>query len=205
MTTTLEMIKNLIAETGAGVMESRQALEEAGQNYENALSVLRQKVAARAKAKAEHATEEGFIELYSHGNGRLGVMVEINTETDFAAESEVVKKFAHEIALQIASLDPLYVSDADIPSEILAEEANKAETSARRAGKPDPLIQKIVAGVLEKFKNTHVLLRQPYIRDESINIAQLKDQAAGKIRENINIRRFLRWEIIPESDADSGA
>jgi elongation factor Ts len=199
MSTTLEMIKNLIAETGAGVMESRHELEEAGQNYERALVALREKVAARVKAKAEHATEEGFIELYSHGNGRLGVMVEINTETDFAADSEVVKEFAHEIALQVASLDPQYVSDADIPPMILEEEAHKAEASARSAGKPDDLILKIVTGVIEKYKNTHVLLRQHYIRDESITIAQLKDQTAGKIRENLNIRRFLRWEIIPRT------
>lgn len=200
MSTTLEMIKNLIAETGAGVMESRQALEEASQNYETALAALREKVAARAKAKAEHATEEGFIELYSHGNGRLGVMVEINTETDFAAQSETVKKFAHEIALQVASLNPLYMSEADIPSAVLEEEARKAEASARAAGKTDAVTEKIVIGMLEKFKNTHVLLRQAYIRDELITIAQLKDQTAGKIRENLNIRRFQRWEIIPASD-----
>jgi elongation factor Ts len=194
MSTTLEKIKTLIKETGAGVMESRQALEEAHQNYDEALAALREKVAARVKAKAGNDTQEGFIEHYSHCHGRIGVMVEVNTETDFAAESEIVKNFAHEVAMQIASSEPLYVSDEDIPGDVLQELTAKAQESARSAGKPEAVIAKIVEGSLEKYKNNSVLLRQPYIRDESLTIAQLREQAAGRLRENINIRRFVRWE-----------
>jgi elongation factor Ts len=127
-------------------------------------------------------------------------MVEINTETEFASRSEAFRQFAHEIALQIAAASPLYVRDEDIPKHVLDEQALEADEKARRAGKSERIIEQIVDGVLQKYKNQHVLLRQAYIRDENISVAQLISQAISRIGENIVIRRFIRWEICPEQE-----
>lgn len=203
MNPTIEVIKQLRDETGAGVMECRKALEQGDQNYENALAFLRQAAAIKAKKQADRVALEGKIELYSHGNGRIGVMVEINTETEYASRAEVFCNFAHEIALQITSESPLYVRDEDIPSQVLDEQARAAAEKARLAGKPEKIIEQIVDGVVEKYKNKTVLLRQVYIRDEAISVAQLLNQAIGQIGENIVIRRFIRWEICPDGEAIS--
>ena len=200
MNTTVEMIKQLRGETGAGVMECRKALEQGNQNFEKALAYLREAAAIKAKKQTDREAREGKIELYSHNNGRIGVMVEINAETEFASRSEVFRNFAHEIALQITSASPLYVRDEDIPQQVLDEQARAASEKARGAGKPERIIEQIVNGVLEKYKNKHVLLRQVYIRDEAITVAQLLNQAISHIGENIIIRRFVRWEICPETE-----
>ncbi len=200
MNTTIEVIKQLRQETGAGIMECRKALEERQQNFESALTYLHEKAAIKARKQTERETPEGKIELYTHGNGRIGVMAEINTETEFASRSEVFRNFAHEIALQITSASPLYVRDEDIPAQILDELVQTASQKAREAGKPEKIIEQIVDGVLEKYKNRHVLLRQAYLRDETISVAQLLNQAIGQIGENIVIRRFTRWEICPDSE-----
>ena len=197
---TLEILKALRDETGLGVMECRKALDEAGQNYTNALDRLREIAAAKAKKRAENEAVEGVIELYSHASGRIGVMVEVNTETEFAASSEVFRKFVHEIALQVASENPLYVRDTDIPSSVLEEVGLEAAARARASGKPEPIIARIVDGAVEKYRNTHVLLRQNYIRDESLTIARLLDQVMGQIRENVVIRRFQRWVISSDTE-----
>jgi elongation factor Ts len=200
MNKTIEVIKQLRSETGAGVMECRKALEQGNQNFEKALAYLCEKAAIKAKKQTDHEAPEGKIELYSHNNGRIGVMVEINTETEFASRSEVFRNFAHEIALQITSASPLYVRDEDIPQQVLDEQAQAASEKARYSGKPEKIIERIVDGVMEKYKNKHVLLRQVYIRDETITVAQLLSQAIGHLGENIVIRRFIRWEICPETE-----
>ena len=200
MQTTIEIIKTLREETGAMVMDCRRALENTDWNYPRALQLLRDQAAEKARKKASHQADEGVIELYTHANGRIGVMVEVNTETEFASSSEVFRRFAHEIALQVASLSPLYVSDADIPAALLDEMAGESSVKARAAGKPEAIVEKITAGVVEKYKNTHVLLRQAYIRDENLTIAQLLEGMVAQVGENIVIRRFLRWEIVPEAD-----
>lgn len=142
----------------------------------------------------------GAIELYSHANGRIGVMLEITAQTEPAAQSDAFRRFAHEVALQVTSLAPLYVSDADIPAEVLADLVRESAERARTVGKPEAIIEKITAGVVEKYKNTHVLLRQAYIRDETVTIAQLLDQLIVDVGEPVVIRRFLRWEIVPEEE-----
>ena len=200
MNPTVEMIIQLRSETGTGIMECRKALEQGNQNYEKALAYLREKAELKAKKQADREALEGKIELYSHNNGRIGVMVEINTETEFASRSEVFRNFTHEIALQITSASPLYVRDEDIPQQVLDEQARAASEKARCAGKPERIIEQIVDGVLEKYKNKHVLLRQVYIRDENITVAELLSQAISHIGENIVIRRFIRWEICPDSE-----
>jgi elongation factor Ts len=201
MTTTIEMIKKLHEQTGACLLSCRYTLESENGNYNNALLSLREKAAAAAMNKSNRNTDQGRVEIYSHANGRIGVMVEVNTETDFAAHTSAFRSFTHEIALQVAAADPLYVRDQDIPADVLAELARKAEDRARNEGKPERIIPKIVEGVLEKFRNQKVLLRQPYIRDEELTVRQLLDQAVATIGENVVIRRFERWEMVsPEEE-----
>jgi elongation factor Ts len=203
MNNPVELIKQLRRESGVGVMECRKALEQSGQDYPAALACLREHTASEAQKQAGRAAREGKIELYSHANGRIGVMVEINCETEYASRSEVFRKFGHEIALQITSAAPLFVSEEDIPPQVLEAEVQAAIEKARRAGKPEKILLQIAEGVAEKYKNQHVLLRQAYIRDETINVSQLLNQAIHAIGENIIIRRFARWEICPEEAAQA--
>lgn len=200
MNTLVEMIKQLRSETGEGVMECQRALEQGDQNYANALAYLQKKAELKAKKREDREALEGKIELYTHNNGHIGVMVEINTKTEFASRSEVFRHFAHEIALQITSLSPLYVNDDDIPTLVLDEQARTASEKARNSGKPERIIGQIADGILEKYKNKHALLRQAYIRDENITVAQLLSQVISQIGENIVIRRFMRWEVSPDAE-----
>jgi len=195
---TIEIVKQLRTVTGAGVMECRKALEQCDQNFEKALVFLQEMAGEKARKRADHETLDGKIELYSHNDGRIGVMVEVNTETEFASRSEAFLDFVHEIALQVAAASPLYVRDDEIPQPVLDELKSEASEKARRAGKPETVVEKIVAGGIEKYKEIHVLLRQPYLRDETITVSQLLGQKIGQIGENIIIRRFVRWEINPE-------
>ncbi len=195
MEITTDMIKELRAATGAGVLDCRKALETTNGDFNKAVELLREKGLAQAARRAEREASEGVLELYSHGNGRVGVMVEVNSETDFVARSETFRKFAHEIALQIAAEAPRFIREEDIPAEVLEEERAKARQMALDEGKPEPVIERIVSGRLEKFFNETCLLRQPYIRDETITVADLLNQTIASVGENIVIRRFVRWEV----------
>lgn len=195
MAITTEQIKELRDATGAGVLDCRKALEQAQGDYKKAVDILREKGLAKAAKRADRTASEGFLELYSHGNGRVGVMVEVNSETDFVARSKSFRDFAHEIALQIAASSPLYVSENDVPEEVLEHERQIARTRALQEGKPEAMLDRIVQGRIEKFKDEVCLLRQPYIRDEEITIEKLLHQHIGSIGENIVIRRFVRWEV----------
>jgi elongation factor Ts len=135
------------------------------------------------------------VELYSHGGGRVGVMVEVNCETDFVARSDKFRELAHELALQIAASAPRYIKTEEIPAEVLEHEAEIARARVKEEGKPDNVAEKIVAGRLEKFKDETVLMRQAYIRDESITVEKLILATVGAIGENIVVRRFQRWEL----------
>jgi elongation factor Ts len=190
----MEQIKQLRAESGAGIMECRRALEQMEGQYDRALELLRENAMQAVRSREDRPAMSGLVELYRHGDGRIGVMVEINTETDFAARSEPFQAFAHEIALHIAAAAPLYVSDDEIPADVLAEEARKATERAQREGKPEKVVQRIVEGVLEKFKTGVVLLRQPYIRDDTLNVTELLNQVSARVGERVVIRRFQRWE-----------
>jgi elongation factor Ts len=195
MTTTIELIKQLREETGAGILDCRQALEGNNMNYNGALADLKEKAAAQASQCCDREALQGAIEMYAHGGGRIGVMVEVNCETDFAARSPAFRAFIHEIALQIAADAPLWVRDEDIPEDILKQESEKATAMARTEGKPEALIPRITEGYLKKFKDRRVLLRQFSIRDEALPLTQMITQAAASIGENIVIRRFVRWEL----------
>ena len=195
MEITTEMIKELRAATGAGMLDCRKALQEAGGDYQKAVDFLREKGMATAAKRADREASNGAVELYSHGGGRVGVMVEVNCETDFVARSEQFRSLAHEIALQIAAAAPKYVREDEIPQAVMDHEAEIARARTKEEGKPDAVAEKIVAGRMEKFKDEIVLLRQAYIRDESVKVEALVMQNIAAIGENVIIRRFQRWEL----------
>jgi elongation factor Ts len=195
MEITTEMIKELREATGAGILDCRKALTDANGDFQKAVDFLREKGVATAAKRADRAASQGVVELYSHGEGRVGVMVEVNCETDFVARSEGFRKLAHEITLQIAASAPRYIREDEIPAGVLEHEAEIARARAKEEGKPDAVMEKIVAGRLEKFKDEAVLLRQPYIRDEEVTIEKLVLETIGSTGENIIVRRFQRWEL----------
>jgi elongation factor Ts len=195
MAITTEQIKQLREATGAGILDCRKALESANGDLKQALDYLREKGLATAAKRAGRRASEGVVEMYSHGNGRVGVMVEVNCETDFVARSEAFRSFAHEVALQIAASAPTYITEEDIPATVLENEARIASVKAKEEGKPENIIPRIVEGNVNKYKDETVLLRQPYIRDESLTIQKLLNQNIATIGENIVIRRFERWAL----------
>lgn len=190
-----EMIKQLRQATAAGISDCKKALESAGGDYNKAVEFLREKGLATAAKRADRNASDGMLELYSHSQGRIGVMVEVNSETDFVGRSEKFRSFAHEIALQIAASAPDYIREEDIPTEDIERETRIATAKAKEDGKPDTIIPKIVEGSLVKFKDEKVLLRQKYIRDENITIQELLNDTIVSLGENVVIRRFVRWEL----------
>ena len=195
MQITTEMIKELRAATNAPILDCRKALEAADGDFQKAIDWLREKGMATAAKRADRVASNGVVELYSHGGGRVGVMVEVNCETDFVARSEQFRTLAHEISLQIAASAPKYVKAEDIPADELEHESQIARARAKEEGKPENIMDKIVQGRLEKYKDEVCLLRQTYIRDETINIEKLILQNVAAIGENILVRRFQRWEL----------
>lgn len=195
MEITTELIKELRDATKAGVLDCRKALEAANGDFQKAVDFLREKGMATAAKRADRQASNGKVELYSHGNGRVGVMVEVNCETDFVANSEQFRKFAHEIALQVAAAAPKYLTEEDIPADVLQHETDIALARAREEGKPEAILPKIAEGRVEKFKDEVVLMRQAYIRDAEVTIAKLMMEQIAAIGENIVIRRFIRWEL----------
>ena len=189
------LVKQLRETTGAGILDCRKTLEQTGGDMEKAVAILREKGLAAAAKRADRVTKDGVIELYSHGNGRVGVMVEVNCETDFVARTEEFRHFAHEVALQIAANSPKYLDIPNIPEKVLEEEKSLAVGRVKAEGKPDGEIEKIVEGRLAKFYQDICLLQQPYIRDETITVGDLFKQIVSSTRENIVIRRFARWEL----------
>jgi elongation factor Ts len=195
MAITTEMIKTLRESTGAGILDCRKALEQSNGDMNAALDFLREKGLATATKRSARQASEGVVELYSHGNGRVGVMVELNSESDFVGRSEVFRTLAHEIALQIAATSPEFVAEADIPASVIERETKIATAKAKEDGKPDAIMPKIVEGAIKKFKDEFVLLNQKYIRDESITVQELINQKIAALGENIIVRRFARWAL----------
>jgi len=195
MEITTDMIKELRSATNAGVLDCRKALTESDGDFQKAVDWLREKGMATAAKRADRLASNGVVELYSHGGGRVGVMVEVNCETDFVARSESFRAFAHELALQIAASAPHYVTDAEIPADVLAHEAEIAKNRAMEEGKPQAVAEKIVEGRLNKFKDEVCLMRQVYIRDENLTVEKLLHQVISSTGENVVIRRFQRWEL----------
>ena len=195
MTISVDQIKALREQTGVGILDCRKALEDANGDYDLALEALREKGLATVAKRGERETSEGVLDLYSHGDGRVGVMVEVNSETDFVARSEKFREFAHEIALQIAASNPRYVSVEDIPEDVLDQRRQTEREEALAEGKPEEIVERIVEGRIKKFIDEACLLNQDYIRDEDLTIEQLLHQTVAAMGENIIIRRFVRWEM----------
>jgi len=188
-------VKQLREATGAGVLDCRKALLETQGDFEKAVVYLREKGLAAAATRADREARQGVLDLYSHGGGRVGVMVEVNCETDFVARTEEFRRFAHEVALQVAAANPRYVDVADVPAEALDAERAKARERAREEGKPENVWDRIAEGMLEKFYAEACLLRQPYVRDDKRTVGDLLKEAVTTTKENILIRRFTRWEV----------
>lgn len=196
-------IKELREATGVGILDCRKALEAADGDFDKAVDFLREKGLAKAAKRSNRDASEGIVELYSHGGGRVGVMVEVNCETDFVARSEAFQELAHEIALQIAAASPEYITADEIPEDVLQRERDVATARAAQEGKPDHIIPRIVDGRVDKFKEEVVLLQQSYIRDDSLTIEALINQNIGSLGENIVVRRFQRWELGESSTDES--
>jgi len=195
LTVSATQVKELRESTGAGVLDCRKALQENNGDFDKAVAFLREKGLAAAAKKIGRAAREGAVELYSHGGGRVGVMVEVNCETDFVARTEQFRAFAHDLALQVAAANPRYLDVADVPAEIVESEKTIARNRAIQEGKPEKVLDKIVEGRMEKFYQEVCLLQQPFVKDESLTITELLKQTVATIGENVIIRRFARWEL----------
>jgi len=195
MEITTQMIKELRGATNAPMLDCRKALQEADGDYQKAVDWLREKGMATAAKRSDRQASNGIVEMYSHGGGRVGVMVEVNCETDFVARAEQFRNLAHEIALQIAASSPKYVNADEIPAAELEHEAGIARARAIEEGKPENVMAKIVEGRVEKYKDEVCLLRQTYIRDETLTVEKLILQNIAAIGESVIVRRFQRWEL----------
>ncbi|WAM32359.1 translation elongation factor Ts [Caldicellulosiruptor naganoensis] len=189
-----EMVKELREKTGAGMMDCKKALEDANGDMEKAIELLRERGLAKAAKKASRVAAEGIVESYIHGNGRIGVLVEINCETDFVARNEEFRQFAKDIAMQIAAANPKYVSREEIPQDVIEKEKAILRQQALNEGKPEHVVDRIVEGRLEKFFEEVCLLEQPWIKNPDMKIKDLLAEKIAKIGENIVIRRFARFE-----------
>lgn len=198
---TAQMVKQLRDATGAGMLDCRKALAANDGDFDKAVTFLREKGLAAAAKKAGREAREGKVELYSHAGGRIGVMVEVNCETDFVARTEQFQTFAHDLALHIAASAPKYMDVADVPADVLEAERSIARNRALQEGKPEKVVDKIVDGRLEKYYQDVCLMRQAYVRDDSLTITDLLKQTIAAIGENVIIRRFVRWELGEEVSA----
>lgn len=190
-----KLVKELREKTGAGMMDCKEALAAAGGDLTRAIEVLRKKGLATAQKRAGRATAEGTIAAYIHHGGKLGVLVEVDCETDFVAKNEQFQEFARNLAMHIAAANPLGVRPEDIAPEVIAKEREIYAAQAKETGKPEKVIEKIVEGKLKKFYEDNCLLQQRYVRNPDITIADLLNEMIAKIGENIAIRRFVRMQV----------
>jgi len=190
---TAQMVSDLREKTGAGLLDCKKALAEAKGNTEEAITILRKKGSASAAKKADRATREGLIESYIHIGGKVGVLLEVNCETDFVARNDEFRAFCKDVCLQIAAASPLYVARGEVPEAELAKEREIA--AAQVQGKPPAAVQKIVEGKLEKFYSNVCLLDQPFVRQPEKTVKEILTEKIAKIGENIQIRRFTRYQL----------
>jgi elongation factor Ts len=195
MMITAEMVKELRTLTGAGMMDCKKALLETGGDKEKAINFLREKGLAKAAKRAGRIAAQGVVDSYIHLGGKVGVMVEVNCETDFVARNEEFRAFARDICLQVAATNPAYLSREDVPEEVIENEKEILRRQAANEGKPEKIIDKIVNGRIEKFFQENCLLEQPFIKDQDKAVKDLLAEKIAKIGENIIIRRFVRFEM----------
>ena len=188
-------VKKLRERTGAGMMDCKKVLLEADGDMEKAVDLLREKGLAKAAKKASRAASEGLVVSYIHGNGKIGVLAEVNCETDFVARNDEFQILCHDIAMQIAASNPEYVSREDVPEEVLEREKTILKAQAMNEGKPEHVIEKMVDGRLSKFYEEKCLLNQPFIKDTDKTVEQLVTETIAKLGENISVRRFARFVL----------
>jgi len=188
-------VKELREKTGAGMMDCKKALTEANGDMEKAIEILREKGLAAAEKKAGRVAAEGLVEAYIHAGGRIGVLVEVNCETDFVAKTEEFRSFVRDIAMQIAAMNPKYVKRDEVPEDVVNKEREILRTQALNEGKPEHIVEKIVEGRLEKYFKEICLLEQPFIKDGDKTVEQLVKEKIARIGENISVRRFVRFEL----------
>jgi elongation factor Ts len=186
-------VKELREKTGAGMMDCKQALAETGGDMEKAVDVLRQKGLAAAQKKSSRVTKEGAIDAYVHGGGRIGVLVEVGVETDFVARSDPFKEFTHDLAMQVAASNPLWVRREEVPEHVVEREKGIYREQAK--GKPDNVVEKMVDGKLNKFFAEVCLMEQPFVKDPDRTVEQLRTDLVGIIGENVEVRRFVRFQL----------
>jgi len=195
MEISVELVKDLRQRTGAGVIDCRTALQEAKGNMEAAIDYLRRKGLATAAKKAGRIATEGLVSSYIHAGGKMGVLVEINCETDFVAKTEDFQTFVKNIAMHIAATNPQRIRREEIPEEVLERERMIYRTQAQESGKPEKVIDKIVEGKMERYYSEVCLLEQTYVRDPDLTIKELLDAMIARVGENISIRRFARFQL----------
>ena len=195
MAITTEMVKELRGVTGAGVLEAKKALEQTDGNFDKAVDILREKGAARAFKRADRAAKEGLVELYAHPGNRVGVMLELNCETDFVGRTEGFRELAHNLALHIAAAAPRYLRAEDVPAAEIERETAVLKAQAMSEGKPEAIAEKIVAGRITKFYEEICLLEQPFVKDEKVKIKDMLADAVRTTGENMMVRRFVRYQL----------
>lgn len=189
------MVKDLREKTGAGMMDCKRALSETGGNFEKAVDYLRQKGLATAAKRAGRIAAEGRVGSYVHAGGKIGVIVEVNCETDFVAKTDDFQSFAKDVAMHIAASNPLYIQRENVPPQVLEREREIYRAQAREAGKPEKIMEKMVEGKLEKFYSEVCLLEQPFIKDPDLTVQDLLNGLIGKLGEKVEIRRFSRIQV----------
>ncbi len=192
---TAQMVKELRERTGAGMMACKKALQETDGDIEKAIDKLREMGLASAAKKAGREAKEGKVASYIHAGGKIGVLVEVNCETDFVANTDEFNNLCKDIAMHIAAANPQYVSREEVPEEVLEKEKNIMKEQLRQQGKPENILDKIVEGKIEKFYEETCLLDQPFIKDDSMKVKDLIQNAIAKMGENIIVRRFARFQI----------
>lgn len=195
MTITSQMVKELRDKTNAGMMDCKKALTETAGDMEKAIDLLRQKGLAVAAKRAGRETKEGVVESYIHAGGKLGVMVEVGCETDFVAKTDDFKAFAKNVAMHIAAANPVAVNRDEVPAEILQREKDIYVNQALESGKPQQIVDKIVAGKVEKYLAEICLMEQKYVKNPDLNVQDLLNELVAKMGENISIKKFARFQI----------
>jgi elongation factor Ts len=189
------MVKELREKTGVGMMDCKKALAESDGDMEKAVEFLRKKGLATAQKRAGRATSEGIVQAYIHMGGKIGVLVEVNCESDFVAKNEDFQAFAKNIAMHIAATNPVGIAPEDVPAAVVEKEMEIYRGQAREMGKPEKMLEKIAEGKMAKFFKDNCLLNQPYVRDPNLTITDVLNETIAKIGENISIRRFARFQI----------
>ncbi|MCK9221102.1 MAG: translation elongation factor Ts [Limnochordia bacterium] len=194
MQVTAQLVKELREKTGAGMMDCKKALVSTEGDMDKAIQILREKGLADAAKKSGRIAAEGVVDAYIHMGGRIGVLIEVNCETDFVAKTDDFKEFVKNMAMQVAASNPLYVSRDEVPTDLLDKEREIYRNAALNEGKPEKIVERIVEGRVEKYYKEVCLLEQPFIKDPDVSVEQVQKALVAKLGENIAVRRFVRWE-----------